>query len=66
MLAERDDDEVMEVWFEEFRTILSRYTIVDLQRVTCRSYFTVATIYARISGITCPCTSVKRRWIPLW
>ena len=49
MLAERDDDEVMEVWFEEFRTILSRYTIVDLQRVTCRSYFTVATIYARIS-----------------
>lgn len=27
VLADRDDDEVMEVWFEEFRTILSRYTI---------------------------------------
>lgn len=30
VLAERDDDEVMEVWFEEFRTILSTYTIVGL------------------------------------
>ncbi len=37
VLAERDDDEVMEVWFKELRTILSGYTIVDLQRVTCRS-----------------------------